>query len=72
LLNSVPTIRPGKRRLGKVLDGDPPSPADPPAGCHFHPRCPLATELCRTAKPALEVRTGAPDHLVACHHAEAL
>jgi len=70
LLHSVPIIRPGKRRLGQVLKGDPPSPMDMPAGCHFHPRCPLATLLCRTEAPALEAQNAASDHLIACHHAE--
>jgi len=70
LLNSVPKIRPGKRRLGQVLDGDPPSPADPPSGCHFHPRCPMATDVCRKQSPPLESRAEDPGHLIACHHAE--
>jgi oligopeptide/dipeptide ABC transporter ATP-binding protein len=70
LLNSVPKIRPGKRRLGQVLAGDPPSPADPPPGCHFHPRCPRATDLCSNKAPRLESRTGSKDHLIACHHPE--
>ena len=70
LLRSVPVIRPGKRRLGQVLEGDPPSPTDTPAGCHFHPRCPLTTQLCRTQAPALEAQHAASDHLIACHHAE--
>jgi oligopeptide/dipeptide ABC transporter ATP-binding protein len=70
LLHSVPVIRPGKRRLGQVLEGDPPSPTDTPTGCHFHPRCPLATQLCRTQPPALKPQNAASDHLIACHHAE--
>ena len=68
LLHSVPEIRPGKRRLGQVLEGDPPSPTDPPAGCHFHPRCPLASELCRTQAPRLEAQDAAGNHFTACHH----
>jgi oligopeptide/dipeptide ABC transporter ATP-binding protein len=67
LLNSVPQIRPGKRRIGQVLTGDPPSPAAPPSGCHFHPRCPLATDICRERAPVLEAR-GDREHLIACHH----
>ena len=53
------------------LEGDVPSPANPPSGCSFHPRCPFATELCAREEP--EVRDlGRADspHTVACHHAE--
>ncbi|AUH41685.1 ABC transporter ATP-binding protein [Streptomyces sp. CMB-StM0423] len=50
------------------LTGEVPSPADPPSGCRFHTRCPLATDLCRTDPPDLRVRTGAP-HPSACHYA---
>ena len=42
--------------LGQILQGDPPSPAEPPSGCHFHPRCPHASQRCRTEQPALEPR----------------
>ena len=49
------------------LDGEPPSPVSPPPGCHFHPRCPLATEICRVERPLL--RDIAPARRVACHHA---
>lgn len=49
-----------------VIDGEPASPVNPPSGCHFHPRCPLATEQCRVEAPPLEmVRDG---HSVACFH----
>ena len=47
-----------------------PSPMDPPTGCHFHTRCPFATEVCKTDDPPL--RNLATGHLVACHHAEQL
>ena len=70
LLSSVPEIKPGKRRLGQVLEGDPPSPADPPPGCHFHPRCALATERCRVEAPALEEKTANTAHQIACHNVE--
>ena len=70
LLDSVPKIRPGKRRIGRVLMGDPPSPADPPPGCHFHPRCPGATDVCRGEAPRLGAHPGASDRLIACHHPE--
>jgi oligopeptide transport system ATP-binding protein len=69
LLASVPAIRPGKRRIGRVLTGDPPSPLHPPRGCHFHPRCPFATEVCRIDAPALRPQDSSA-HITACHHAE--
>lgn len=70
LLSSVPEIKAGKRRLGQVLQGDPPSPADPPPGCHFHPRCALATDRCRREAPVLEEKVPASTHQIACHHVE--
>lgn len=65
---SVPIAHPAERgkREQFLLEGDPPSPVHPPSGCHFHPRCPLATEKCQIDRPALkEVREG---HSVACHY----
>jgi peptide/nickel transport system ATP-binding protein len=50
--------------------GDPPSPAAPPSGCHYHPRCPLADARCRSSYPA--PITLAHGHAVACHHANRL
>ena len=52
---------------GKLLVGEVGSCINPPSGCRFHPRCPFATEQCRTVAPALSERT--PGHLVACHRA---
>jgi oligopeptide/dipeptide ABC transporter ATP-binding protein len=49
-----------------LLGGEPPNPADPPAGCRFHTRCPLATEVCRRDEPPLTSYAGG--HLAACHH----
>ena len=49
------------------LDGEPPSPVAPPPGCHFHPRCPIATDICRKERPLL--RELAPARMAACHHA---
>jgi peptide/nickel transport system ATP-binding protein len=62
----------GKRLLkrSKVISGDVPSSLDPPSGCHFHPRCPLAKELCRREAPVLR-NLGSEDrpHWVSCHYA---
>jgi oligopeptide/dipeptide ABC transporter ATP-binding protein len=71
LLDAVPEVKAGKRRLGRVLKGDPPSPANPPSGCHFHPRCSMATELCRSTSASLISRSSEASHLIACHHVEA-
>jgi oligopeptide/dipeptide ABC transporter ATP-binding protein len=56
---------PDAPRNDTVLTGEVPSPIDPPAGCHFHPRCPMAMAQCSRAAPALTAV--APDHLVSCH-----
>ena len=73
LLSAVPV--PDPRLRGKrdqiVLQGDVPSPANPPAGCHFHTRCWKAQDICRTETPLLELRPdGAGQHLSRCHFAE--
>ncbi|MES9872642.1 MAG: ABC transporter ATP-binding protein [Candidatus Sedimenticola sp. 6PFRAG7] len=51
LLSAVPEIEPSSSRTVIRLEGDMPSPSDPPAGCHFHPRCPEAAEQCAMAYP---------------------
>jgi oligopeptide/dipeptide ABC transporter ATP-binding protein len=56
---------PDAPRAKIVLRGEVPSPIDPPPGCRFHPRCPVAVEECARVEPAL--KAVAPDHLVACH-----
>ncbi len=69
LMNAVPRPEPGARRERATLGGDIPNPIAPPAGCHFHTRCPFAAERCKREAPVLE--TIAPGHRVACHrHAE--
>jgi len=69
LLNSVPEPDPaGRRKRRAVIKGEPPSPLNPPSGCKFHTRCPLAVERCRTEKPLLLEYF--PGHLAACHRAE--
>ncbi len=71
LLSAVPVANPRqeRRRQRIVLQGDVPSPANPPSGCRFHPRCPFATDLCRREEPPLRP-IGAGAHLAACHYAE--
>ncbi len=70
LLSAVPVPDPNAQRQRIVLSGDVPSPASPPPGCPFHPRCPhpKKNERCRTEPPAL--REVAPGQLAACHFAE--
>src|SRR5918996_301334 len=48
-----------------VLSGEMPSPLNPPTGCHFHPRCPLAMDICRELAPV--VTQASPTHTVSCH-----
>jgi oligopeptide/dipeptide ABC transporter ATP-binding protein len=66
LISAVPQVgSDGRKRI--VLPGDVPSPANPPAGCRFHPRCPYAVDACRTTLQTLEPRSGdPPDHCAAC------
>jgi peptide/nickel transport system ATP-binding protein len=68
LLAAVPVPDPHSRRITPMPKGEIPSPINPPTGCHFHPRCPYAEEICGKDEPELrEIETG---HLVACHFAE--
>ncbi len=68
LLSAVPIPDPKRNsaRERLVLEGDVPSPIDPPPGCRFHTRCPWATDVCRSDEPALLQHR--PEHLAACHH----
>ena len=67
LRSAVPEIDLAARRERLVLPGGPPDPADPPSGCSFNPRCPLAVDRCRTEPPTLREVDG---RSVACHRAE--
>ena len=58
LLSATPVADPTVRRQRILLSGEPPSPFDPPPGCAFHPRCPLAFDRCRIEKPPLERKQG--------------
>ncbi|WP_053083730.1 ABC transporter ATP-binding protein [Rubeoparvulum massiliense] len=64
LLSSIPTVEAGERKERIILKGEVPSPLNPPQGCHFHTRCPMATTACKTVVPTL--REVGPDHAVSC------
>lgn len=68
LISAIPVVDPDSKRQRIVLPGDVPSPIDPPSGCPFHPRCPLAEDRCRTEVPKLRELTDG--HRVSCHLAE--
>ncbi len=68
LLNSIPSLKPSARRDVEPLEGTVPSPSNPPPGCRFHTRCPIAEAICRHNEP--EFRELEPGHRVACHFAE--
>ena len=68
LLSAAPVADPERARVAQrvILEGDVPSPIDPPSGCRFHPRCPRAQlPKCSTDEPVLEVHH--PGQLAACH-----
>jgi oligopeptide/dipeptide ABC transporter ATP-binding protein len=67
LLSSRPSMDPRRRVSQPPLSGDPPNPVDPPSGCRFRTRCPLATAICAQLEPKLLAPSDAPLHRVACH-----
>jgi peptide/nickel transport system ATP-binding protein len=70
LMAAVPVADPRIRSAMTELEGDVPSPSDPPSGCYFHPRCQYAIDICAQEAPVLtEVK---PDHFVSCHRAQEL
>lgn len=74
LLSSIPRLDPTRRRRREILGGDVPDPSSPPSGCHFHPRCKFAQDVCKEKVPDLRNIAGDQglEHRVACHFAEEL
>jgi oligopeptide transport system ATP-binding protein len=73
LLSAIPVPDPDKEAKRKriILEGDVPSPANPPAACRFHTRCAYVTDICREIDPEFRnLGTPGEPHMVACHHAE--
>jgi oligopeptide/dipeptide ABC transporter ATP-binding protein len=64
LMSAIPVPDPNLKRKRTILKGDVPSPLNPPTGCRFHPRCPIAEKICSEQEP--EFREAAPAHWVAC------
>jgi len=67
LLSSLPSIDPDTPHIGILLEGDPPTPINPPPGCPFAPRCPEVRDRCKIEKPELMQRGTDANHLSACH-----
>lgn len=68
LISAIPMPDPRARRQRIILQGDVPSPVNPPQGCRFHPRCWLARDICREVEPAFEEKV--PGHWSACHFSD--
>ncbi|MBW7453611.1 ABC transporter ATP-binding protein, partial [Paenibacillus sepulcri] len=66
LLSAIPQAVLHRKNERIILQGDVPSPADPPSGCRFHPRCPIARDRCRVEEPLLQSADG--ERQVACHY----
>ncbi|MEM9039544.1 MAG: oligopeptide/dipeptide ABC transporter ATP-binding protein [Actinomycetota bacterium] len=69
LLASIPGDQLDLPPAEELISGELPSPIDPPSGCRFRTRCPMATEICATTMPELRPLPDDPTHVVACHHA---
>ena len=72
LFSAIPIPDPDNQLEQIILEGDVPSPSNPPNGCYFHPRCRYAQSICRQEQPALTATAGNDNHLVACHYAAEL
>jgi len=68
LMSAIPVPDPTIKRDRIIIEGEVPTAIDPPSGCRFHPRCPMATDQCRREEPVLEMLR--PEHWVACWHAD--
>jgi peptide/nickel transport system ATP-binding protein len=66
LLSAQPSMDPDRRRTEAPISGDPPNPINPPSGCRFHTRCPMAQKLCQDKAPELAAPHNA-EHSAACH-----
>ena len=68
LISAIPVADLDKQTKRIVLEGDVPSPVNPPKGCPFHPRCPKATDICKTEVPTLKkYLTNGNEHYASCH-----
>lgn len=70
LMSAIPAPEPDDPMRPIILRGEMPSPANPPSGCHFHPRCRYAQDICKTTKP--EWKEYQPDHFSVCHFSDSL
>ena len=70
LLSAIPVAAHGARTPQTALEGEMPSPANPPAGCRFHTRCPFAKERCASEPPSLRETRASEGHVAACHYFE--
>jgi peptide/nickel transport system ATP-binding protein len=70
LMSAIPALNPDEVMQPEMLEGEIPNPSNPPSGCHFHPRCRYAQEVCKHDVPLL--REVAPGQFAACHFAEQL
>jgi peptide/nickel transport system ATP-binding protein len=70
LMSAIPALDPDEVMNPVILEGEIPSPANPPTGCHFHPRCPYAQAVCKSETP--EWKEYRPQHFAACHFADTL
>jgi oligopeptide/dipeptide ABC transporter ATP-binding protein len=68
LISVIPIPDPTVKREKIVLQGDIPSPINPPSGCHFRTRCPIAQDICKEVEPPLELK--ADGHWAACHFSD--
>jgi oligopeptide/dipeptide ABC transporter ATP-binding protein len=70
LISAIPHTDPSRQQKRTILKGEVPSPSNPPSGCPFHPRCPVAEERCKTEIQSLQDKGNGKEHLVACWKAK--